>query len=75
MPTPLEIALGYIKRGWNPIPVSRQTKKPIGNGWQKRCLDSETVAEAFNGADMNIGVQLGGAATASPMSILTAARR
>jgi len=59
LPTPLEIALGYLKRCWNPIPVSRQTKKPIGNGWQRRRLDSETVAEAFNSADMNVGVQLG----------------
>jgi hypothetical protein len=56
----LEIARGYLKRGWNPIPVSRQKKKPAGgNAWQKRRLNSETVAEAFNGADMNVGVQMG----------------
>ena len=56
---PLTIARGYLKRGWNPIPVSRQTKKPIGNGWQHRRLTEETVAKVFNRADMNIGVQLG----------------
>jgi len=56
---PLAIARGYLERGWNPIPVSRRTKKPIGNGWQHRRLDSETVIEAFNRADMNVGVQLG----------------
>ena len=25
MTDPLQIALGFIKRGWNPVPVSRQT--------------------------------------------------
>jgi predicted P-loop ATPase len=56
---PLTIARGYRKRGWNPIPVSRRTKKPIGYGWQQRRLTEETVAEVFNRADMNVGVQLG----------------
>ena len=56
---PLAIARGYLKRGWNPVPVSRRTKKPIGNSWQHRRLDSETAAAAFNRADMNVGVQLG----------------
>src|SRR2546430_8975192 len=59
MTSPLEIARGYLSHGWNPIPVSRKTKRPIGNGWQQRRLDSETVAEAFNGAEMNVGVQMG----------------
>jgi hypothetical protein len=56
---PLTIARGYLARGWNPIPVSLQTKKPIGNEWQLRPLDSTTVAAAFNHPDMNVGVQLG----------------
>jgi hypothetical protein len=56
---PLTIALGYIGRGWNPIPVSRQTKRPIGFAWQKCRLNKETVSDIFNGADLNIGVQLG----------------
>jgi predicted P-loop ATPase len=58
-PDPLTIARGYIERGWNPIPVSRQTKKPIGLRWQFRQLDGETVARAFNRANMNVGVQSG----------------
>jgi Bifunctional DNA primase/polymerase, N-terminal len=53
------IARDYLKRGWNPIPVSRQTKKPIGYGWQHRRLTEETVAAVFNRADMNVGVQSG----------------
>jgi hypothetical protein len=56
---PLTIARGYLARGWNPIPVSRQTKKPIRKGWQRCRLDSTTVAAAFNRADMNVGVQSG----------------
>src|SRR5262249_13846374 len=59
LPTPLETARGYHKRSWNTVPLSRQTKKPIGAEWQKRRLDSKRVAEAFNSADMNVGVQLG----------------
>jgi hypothetical protein len=58
-PPPLTTARGYIERGWNPIPVSRQTKKPIGTNWQHRRLDITTAAAAFNSADMNVGVQLG----------------
>jgi len=56
---PLTIARGYLKRGWNPVPVSCQTKKPIGNGWQHRRLTEKTAAKVFNRADMNVGVQLG----------------
>jgi hypothetical protein len=56
---PLKIALDYIKRGWNPVPVSRRTKKPIGLEWQKCRLTSETAPDYFNGGDVNVGVQLG----------------
>jgi hypothetical protein len=48
-----------VARGWNPIPVSRQTKKPIGLNWQHRRLDITTAARAFNRPDMNVGVQSG----------------
>src|SRR5262249_3118866 len=56
---PLTIARGYLRRGWNPILVSRRTKSPFEKDWQKRRLTEETVAAAFNGGDMNIGVQMG----------------
>jgi RecA-family ATPase len=56
---PLTIARGYLARGWNPIPVSRQTKKPIGLDWQHRRLDITTAAAVFNRPDMNTGVQSG----------------
>jgi hypothetical protein len=59
MTEPLKIALDFLKRGWNPVPLSRETKKPIGQGWQKRRITTETVGDYFNGAKLNIGVQLG----------------
>ena len=55
----LAIARNYVKRGWNPIPVSRQTKRPVGTSWQHRRLSEETVATVFNRVNLNIGVQLG----------------
>jgi hypothetical protein len=36
--TPLDIALTYIDRRWNPVPVEYRTKKPIGNAWQSRII-------------------------------------
>ena len=55
----LDIARSYIDRGWNPIPVPFRSKKPIGEEWQKRVIDHSNVAQFFNGAEMNIGVQMG----------------
>ena len=57
--SPLDLALSYIARGWNPVPVSRKTKKPIGKEWQNRVLTAKTAARHFNGSAINVGVQLG----------------
>jgi len=43
MPDPLQVALSHITRGWNPVAVSRKTKKPIGAGWQKRVYTAQTA--------------------------------
>jgi hypothetical protein len=60
MDTALDIALGYIAKGWNPTPVDYRTKKPsTGNGWQLRIIDETTAPHYFNGGQMNIGVILG----------------
>src|SRR5262249_13001621 len=59
MTDPLQVALSYIARGWNPVPVSRQTKKPIGKEWQKRVVTTQTAPRYFNDAAVNIGVQVG----------------
>jgi hypothetical protein len=60
MTTALDIALDYIGRGWNPVPVEHRSKKPsTGNGWQLRIIDATNAAHYFNGGQMNIGVVLG----------------
>jgi RecA-family ATPase len=57
----LNIALDYIRRGWNPTPVGYRAKKPsAGNSWQLRIIDATNAAQYFNGrAKMNVGVVLG----------------
>jgi hypothetical protein len=57
----LDIALDYIRRGWNPVPVGYRAKKPsAGNGWQLRIIDAINAPQYFNGrAKMNVGVILG----------------
>jgi len=59
MTTPVDIALEIIARDWNPVPLSRRTKKPIGKEWQKRIITAQTASRYFNGAAINVGVQLG----------------
>jgi RecA-family ATPase len=56
----LELALDYIGRGWNPVPVAFRSKKPsAGSGWHLRIIDASNAARHFNGQRMNIGVILG----------------
>ncbi len=57
--TPLEAALDYIARGWNPVPVKYRAKKPLGEDWQHRIIDAASAPRFFNGARMNVGVQMG----------------
>jgi Bifunctional DNA primase/polymerase, N-terminal len=57
--TPLDIALDYLARGWNPVPVEFGSKKPVGLAWQTRTLTAETASQYFNGAALNVGVVLG----------------
>jgi hypothetical protein len=55
--TALDIALDYIGRGWNPVPVDYRAKKPsTGNGWQLRVIDAASAPHYFNGGPRNIGV-------------------
>jgi hypothetical protein len=57
--TPLDIALNYIERRWNPVPVPFKSKAPIGDGWQTRICEKTNAAQLFNGSPMNVGVLLG----------------
>ena len=61
MTSPLDIALDYIGRGWNPVPVDYRAKKPsTGNDWQLRVIDASNAPHYFNGSgQMNVGVILG----------------
>lgn len=55
----LNIALGYIRRGWNPVPVPFKTKGPQDPGWGKHVIDEASAPRYFNGGPMNVGVILG----------------
>jgi hypothetical protein len=57
--TPLDIALNYIQRGWNPVPIPLRAKKPDGARWQQRVITAETAPRYFNGGPKNIGVMQG----------------
>jgi hypothetical protein len=57
--TPLETALDYVARGWNPVPIPPRSKKPDDEAWQTRLIDEAAAAKFFNSGQQNIGVQLG----------------
>jgi hypothetical protein len=59
MTSVLDIALGYVRRGWNPVPVSYRSKAPIGDSWQARVIDASNVASFFDNGPQNVGVILG----------------
>src|SRR5215472_9260983 len=55
----LDIALSYIERGWNPVPIPHRAKGPSGIGWQNRHIDAASASRFFDGAPINIGIILG----------------
>ncbi|MCX7310263.1 MAG: bifunctional DNA primase/polymerase [Alphaproteobacteria bacterium] len=57
--SPLDIARNYSARGWAPLPIPHREKKPVIEGWPKLVITEANVAQYFNGAAQNIGVQLG----------------
>jgi hypothetical protein len=59
MTTALDAALEFIGRGWNPVPIKRRKKEPIGEQWQTRVIDRNSAPQHFNGAALNVGVMLG----------------
>ena len=58
---PLDIALGYIERGWSPIPVPFKTKggPDMPPEWPKLRITKATVRAHFNGKRQNVGVLTG----------------
>ena len=57
--SPREIASGYIRRGWCPVPVPFKAKGPVIPAWNELRLTLENVEGFFNGQPANIGVILG----------------
>src|ERR1700737_4281883 len=54
----LDVALDYIRRGWNPVPIPFKKKTPLDRDWQNRIIDESTAPRFFNGGTQNIGIQL-----------------
>jgi putative DNA primase/helicase len=57
--TPLPIALGYIRRGWSPVPIPHCRKGPAIRGWQELRITAADAPRFFDGTPMNIGVITG----------------
>ena len=59
-PSPiLSIAQDYIARGWAVIPINHKQKAPKLKAWEKLNITADNAGMFFNGAEQNIGVQLG----------------
>jgi hypothetical protein len=59
MPAIIDIALGYVDRGWNPVPYARKKKGPTTSGWGQIIVSDTNVHDHFNGGDQNIGLMMG----------------
>jgi putative DNA primase/helicase len=57
----LSLVLGYIARGWAPVPVPYRSKSPGIDNWEKLRINAETASRHFNGVRQNIGILLGAA--------------
>lgn len=57
--SPLDTALGYIHRGWAPVPIPYKQKGPTIPQWQKLRIKADEAPRYFNGAALNVGVILG----------------
>lgn len=56
IPTAREIARGYRRRGWAPIPVPHASKRPGYDGWQKLRLTDDQIDARFAADPMNVSV-------------------
>ncbi|HZH91588.1 MAG TPA: AAA family ATPase [Pyrinomonadaceae bacterium] len=59
MSIPLAVARAYMQRGWMPLPIAHQSKKPNRAGWQRFSTTQGDLPQFFNGQPQNIGVLLG----------------
>ena len=58
LPTPLEAAAAYTRRGWRVVPIAAGAKGPTLKGWPALRLEERDLASHFHG-DSNIGLILG----------------
>lgn len=58
LPTPLESAIAYTRRGWRVVPIAAGAKGPTLKGWPSLRLDEHELASHFQG-ETNIGLILG----------------
>lgn len=56
---PRDIALGYMDRGWQPIPVPYAKKNPNRTGWENERRTREQVERAFANPRQNLGILMG----------------
>ena len=54
----LKIAINYLRRGWQPLPIPHLEKNPGFKGWQKFKTNEADLTKHFNGTPKNIGVLL-----------------
>ena len=52
------LALGYIERGWSPVPIPRGSKAPVRRGWETMRVTGDNASAYFT-PTCNIGVLLG----------------
>jgi hypothetical protein len=55
----LSIAQDYIARNFAVVPINHKQKAPKIKAWEKLNITADNAGLYFNGADQNIGVQLG----------------
>ena len=57
----LAAAIGYIGRGWSPVPIPYRQKGPRLKSWPALRITAEKAPQWFNGKAENIGIILGSA--------------
>jgi predicted P-loop ATPase len=55
----LSVAQNYIARQWTVVPIDHKQKAPKIKEWEKLKITVDNAGLYFNGAEQNIGVQLG----------------
>src|SRR5215467_8873475 len=56
---PLDAAIMWIQKGFSPVPVPHESKRPVLEEWQRLEVTIEEAAKYFNCGPPNIGVLLG----------------